>query len=385
MYSKGNRKLFTADNIKSFEVTEQTTLLPFLFLSLSGMSKTEVKSLLKYKHVAIKGSAVTQFDTPLYPGDKVEVNFGRSFYKFNNPQVKVLFEDKWMVVIEKEGAIYTPEEFEMAIATTEETKNIAQKLFVFKRIYDGIQLEKQGNAAAAQIAYNQAFSVDTNYLPNYYFRGAMYMLESQNQIKAMADFNKAVELAPNSSVPYFARFVFNYVLQNYNDSLTDVNKIIEMHPDDYFIYDFRAELFEKMEKYDLAVEDCTRSIELKGDNMGILFETSELYKLRAKNYANLEQFDNAISDYSKIIELKPDNVLGYVDRAKTYIQMKEYKKAVADFDKAVEMDPKNIQFYNTRGQCYEEMGEKKKAKADFDKAKKIAKQLVKEAKKNKKI
>ena len=24
MYSKGNRKLFTADNIKSFEVTEQT-------------------------------------------------------------------------------------------------------------------------------------------------------------------------------------------------------------------------------------------------------------------------------------------------------------------------------------------------------------------------
>ena len=105
MYSKGNRKLFPADNIKSFEVTEQTTLLPFLFLSLSGMSKTEVKSLLKYKHVAIKGSAVTQFDTPLYPGDKVEVNFGRSFYKFNNPQVKVLFEDKWMVVIEKASGL----------------------------------------------------------------------------------------------------------------------------------------------------------------------------------------------------------------------------------------------------------------------------------------
>lgn len=105
MFSKGNRKLFTADNIKSFEVTEQTTLLPFLFLSLSGMSKTEVKSMLKYKHVAIKGAAVTQFDTPLYPGDKVEVNFGRSFYKFNNPQVKVLFEDKWMVVIEKASGL----------------------------------------------------------------------------------------------------------------------------------------------------------------------------------------------------------------------------------------------------------------------------------------
>lgn len=102
---RGNRRLFTADNIKSFEVKEETTLLPFLFTTLSGLSKTEVKSMLKYKHVAIKGVAVTQFDTPLLPGDKVEVNFGRSFYKFNNPQVKVLYEDEWMVVIEKASGL----------------------------------------------------------------------------------------------------------------------------------------------------------------------------------------------------------------------------------------------------------------------------------------
>ena len=106
MYNaRGNRKLYTADNIKSYEVTEETTLLPFLFSTLTGLSKTEVKSMLKYKHVAIKGAAVTQFDTPLLPGDKVEVNFGRSFYQFNNPQVKVLYEDQWMVVIEKASGL----------------------------------------------------------------------------------------------------------------------------------------------------------------------------------------------------------------------------------------------------------------------------------------
>lgn len=61
--------------------------------------------MLKYKHIAIKGSAVTQFDTPLSPGDIVQVNFGRSFYKFNNPQVKVIYEDKWFVVIEKASGL----------------------------------------------------------------------------------------------------------------------------------------------------------------------------------------------------------------------------------------------------------------------------------------
>ena len=103
--NKGNRKHYTADNIKSYKVEQETTLLPFLISTLTNLNRTEVKTLLKYKHIAVKGSAVTQFDCPLLPGDTVEVNFGRSFYKFNNPQVKILFEDKWMVVIEKASGL----------------------------------------------------------------------------------------------------------------------------------------------------------------------------------------------------------------------------------------------------------------------------------------
>ena len=103
--NKGNRKHYTADNIKSYKVEEETTLLPFLISTLTNLNRTEVKTLLKYKHIAVKGAAVTQFDCPLLPGDTVEVNFGRSFYKFNNPQVKILYEDKWMVVIEKASGL----------------------------------------------------------------------------------------------------------------------------------------------------------------------------------------------------------------------------------------------------------------------------------------
>lgn len=102
---KGNRRLYTADNIKTYKVEEETTLLPFLLASMPNLSRTEVKSMLKYKHIAIKGSAVTQFDHPLLPGDEVEINYGRSFYKFNNPQVKVLYEDKYMVVIAKASGL----------------------------------------------------------------------------------------------------------------------------------------------------------------------------------------------------------------------------------------------------------------------------------------
>lgn len=96
---------YTADNIKTFKVREETTLLPFLLTALNDKNRTEVKAMLKYRHIAIKGKAVTQFDTPLLPGDEVEVNFGRSFYKFNNPQVRVMYEDQWIVVIEKASGL----------------------------------------------------------------------------------------------------------------------------------------------------------------------------------------------------------------------------------------------------------------------------------------
>lgn len=100
-----NSRGYTPDNIRTYNVGKECTLLPFLMETLSDMNRTQVKALLKYRHIALKGKAVTQFDTPLLPGDVVEVNLGRSFYQFNNPMVKVLFEDRHIVVIEKASGL----------------------------------------------------------------------------------------------------------------------------------------------------------------------------------------------------------------------------------------------------------------------------------------
>lgn len=100
-----NRRRLEKDNIKSFPVTKETTLLPFLMEKLVSLSRTEIKALLKYKHIAVKKKPVTQFDMPLLPGDIVDVNFGRSFYLFSHPQIKILYEDEWLIVIEKASGL----------------------------------------------------------------------------------------------------------------------------------------------------------------------------------------------------------------------------------------------------------------------------------------
>lgn len=102
---------YLRDNIKSFKVDTDTTLLPFLLERLTSLNRSAIKTLLKYNHIAIKGRPTRQFNMPLTAGDVVDVNFGRSFYQFTHPQVKILYEDDWIIVIEKaSGLLSVPNE-----------------------------------------------------------------------------------------------------------------------------------------------------------------------------------------------------------------------------------------------------------------------------------
>ncbi|MBO4500112.1 MAG: RluA family pseudouridine synthase [Bacteroidaceae bacterium] len=94
-----------SDNVRSFKVPQENTLLPFLLQVLKDKNRTEVKNLLKYRHVAVKGKVVSQYDTPLQPGDSVDVNLGRSFIRFNNPQIRIIYEDEWLIVTEKSSGL----------------------------------------------------------------------------------------------------------------------------------------------------------------------------------------------------------------------------------------------------------------------------------------
>lgn len=80
---------------------EATTLLPFLLEVLAPKSRTDVKSMLAHYHVRVNGTTVTQFDMPLQPSDVVSVNFTRPFPVVKDGRVHILYEDEWLVVVEK--------------------------------------------------------------------------------------------------------------------------------------------------------------------------------------------------------------------------------------------------------------------------------------------
>lgn len=100
-YSDYNNK----DEYWHFGVDEEHGLLDFL-LANAKESRTKVKATLKGLGVKVDGKTITQFDFRLMPGMKVSVSkTKRNQNVLKNRFVKIVYEDRWLVVVEKAPGI----------------------------------------------------------------------------------------------------------------------------------------------------------------------------------------------------------------------------------------------------------------------------------------
>ena len=84
-----------------FTVEEQTPLLEWLLAHLS-MSRNKVKDTLQGRGIKVDGKTVSQFDFLLQPGMKVAVSkTKRNQRSFKSRYVKIVYEDRWLIVVEK--------------------------------------------------------------------------------------------------------------------------------------------------------------------------------------------------------------------------------------------------------------------------------------------
>ena len=86
-------------------VTEESVLMPFLLGSLRGKSRDNVKSLLRNRQVHVNGKPVSQFDHRLIPGDTVSINTVRHTDGLMARNMRVVYEDEYLIVIDKNAGI----------------------------------------------------------------------------------------------------------------------------------------------------------------------------------------------------------------------------------------------------------------------------------------
>jgi 23S rRNA pseudouridine1911/1915/1917 synthase len=71
------------------------------------MTRTSVKQLLSQRRVTVNAGIQTRHDTPLKPGDIVQINQGRGNVELRHPKLRVIYEDDALIVVEKKNGLLT--------------------------------------------------------------------------------------------------------------------------------------------------------------------------------------------------------------------------------------------------------------------------------------
>lgn len=100
---------YAASKYSEHIVREETTLMDFLLKELSGISRNRAKDILVGHGITVDRRNTTRYDEPLHPGQVVRVSKHKRSNMLLNKYVKIVYEDKDLIVIEKsEGILSMP-------------------------------------------------------------------------------------------------------------------------------------------------------------------------------------------------------------------------------------------------------------------------------------
>ncbi len=107
MRKKNNNTPPPAPKETLLNVSENVDLMTFLLAKMGGMSRNSIKSLLSHRQVMVNEIITTQFNLALKPKDKVTINSLRGNFELSHPKMKIIFEDQYLIVVEKKEGLLT--------------------------------------------------------------------------------------------------------------------------------------------------------------------------------------------------------------------------------------------------------------------------------------
>lgn len=148
-------------------------------------------------------------------------------------------------------------------------------------------------------------------------RGELY-LKLKLYARAWRDFDRAIDLADDSSEAYLGRGRANLFLGNFEEAETDLTEAVDLDEDSARPYQERARLFWEMGKLSEARSDLEDALERDQDNGGLLHElakvSEEMFDYeKAKQYYS--QLKKSANEEKKVLGLVGLNRLSLIENA----------------------------------------------------------------------
>ncbi len=192
------------------------------------------------------------------------------------------------------------------------------------------------------------FSHTLQITPNNYFvhhRLGVELLKNKDFERAIAHYNEAIRLNPDSPHYYCDRADAYIETGQFSRAMDDYGQAIRLRPYEGQFYSNRGNAYAKLGQDKLAMDDYNEAIRISPD-------LAELYYNRGTAYAEFGQYLLAIEDFDKAISLDPDFVDAYYNKGTLYAKIGQYQPAIEDFNKAIKLKPNYILAYHSRAVAY---------------------------------
>ena len=188
---------------------------------------------------------------------------------------------------------------------------------------------RAGRFDAALALYDRALELDPNSARAYVNRGLTRMA-LERFAEGLADFDRALQLQANLAGAYAGRGVCKAALGRRLEALEDFDRALELDPQDSHSLGAKGESLASLGRDAEAVEAFDRAVALDPNNTGWL-------RRRAYSRLSLGRNAGALEDCERAVALDPTQPNAYAIRGQAKARLQRYREAIEDFDRALQL------------------------------------------------
>jgi len=151
---------------------------------------------------------------------------------------------------------------------------------------------------------------------------ALWLYESERYEESLEFWGAFMQKEPNRRAgAYINRGAAYTGLNQHGRAIADFDRAVELNPEYAAAYNNRGVAYARLNQHGRAIEDYNRAVELNP-------EGAEAYSNRGNAYAGLNQHGRAIEDYDRAVELNPEYAEAYGNRGIAYTSIAKYDKSM---------------------------------------------------------
>lgn len=224
----------------------------------------------------------------------------------------------------------------------------------------GVEFGSAGDHATAMTQFDRALELDPESASAYEGR-AIARAHQGDYAGGVADLDRADGLAPGKARILTLRGDYRRLTGDYQAAVSDLDRAIELDPTKKAAWAARGVARHLLGDLDGAVSDLDRSRELDPDYIWALVRRARVWRSRDDQERRLADLDRAVA-------LGPDAAWVLCERGDALTGNGRYEQALTDYDRAIALDGEYASAYASRGVCRARMGDPAGALTDLDRA-----------------